>query len=322
MADMRFDEDVVVVTGAGRGLGREYALAFAMRGASVVVNDPGMEQDADGQNQSVAQQVVDEINAIGGNAVADLNSVASPEGAAAIVRTALDTFGCVTILVNNAGIISFAPLTDISDEDWRLMQAVTLDGTFYMCRAVWPHMAAQGFGRIVNTTSNAGFAGNETLVAYAAAKMGVAGVTKALAQEVADTGITVNAVAPMAITRMNQEVFFGGSDSAGSPDWRDDIRSGQVPMGPPAIVAPTVLWLAHRTTKQNGAIFSSSSGKVARVGFVIGEGFFDPQHGPEELRHHSANVCRLGDQLEPSSTADELALIPMLYQGPADTDEK
>lgn len=314
MADMRFDEDVVIITGSGRGLGREYALAFAQQGASVVVNDPGMEQDANGESRSVAQQVVDEITDIGGRAIADINSVATPEGAAAIIRTALDTFGRVTVLVNNAGIISFAPLTEITDTDWRLMQSVTLDGTFYMCRAVWTHMAAQGFGRIINTTSNAGFAGNETLVAYAAAKMGVAGITKALAQEVADTGITVNAVAPMAVTRMNREAFFGGSDSAGSPDWRDDIRSGKVPMGPPEIVAPTVLWLAHRTTKQNGAIFSSSSGKVARVGFVIGEGFFDPHHGPDDLRAHSADVCRLGEALEPSCTADELALIPTLYQ--------
>jgi hypothetical protein len=117
----------------------------------------------------------------------------------------------------------------------------------------------------------------------------------------------------MAITRMNREVFFGGSDSAGSPDWRDDIRSGKVPMGPPEIVAPTVLWLAHRATNINGEIYSSSSGKVARVGFVIGEGLFNPRHDPEDIRDNLTAARELGNYLEPHSTADELAVIPRLY---------
>jgi NAD(P)-dependent dehydrogenase (short-subunit alcohol dehydrogenase family) len=313
MAEMRFDEDVVIVTGAGRGLGREYALAFAARGAAVVVNDPGMEPGPDGGERSVAEQVVAEIVSAGGRAVADRHSVASAAGAEAIVAAAISAFGRVTVLVNNAGIISFAPLPDITDEAWRQMQSITLDGTFFLTRAVWPHMAAQGRGRIVNTTSNAGFAGNETLVAYAAAKLGVAGLTKALAQEVGDTGITVNAVAPMAVTRMNRDAFFDGADSTGSPDWRDDIRSGRVPMGPHEIVAPTVLWLAHSSTQINGEIFSSSSGKVARVGFVVGEGHFDPHHAMEDLRDHEADIRTLGVYLEPTCTADELAVIPPLY---------
>lgn len=313
MADMRFDNDVVIVTGAGRGLGREYAMAFAGRGAAVVVNDPGTETDASGKQRGVAELVVAEILAAGGRAIADTNSVASTAGANTLVDAAISAFGKVTVLVNNAGIISFAALPEITDSDWRAMQSVTLDGTFYMCRAIWPHMAAQGYGRIVNTTSNAGFAGNETLVAYAAAKLGVAGLTKALAQETPDTGITVNAVAPMAVTRMNREVFFGGADSQGSPDWRDDIRSGRVPMGPPEAVAPTVLWLSHASTQINGEIFSASSGKVARVGFVVGEGYFDPHHGPEQLRDNAETMRDLRDYLEPRCTGDELAAIPPLY---------
>lgn len=313
MDTMRFDEDVVIVTGAGRGLGREYALAFARRGAAVVVNDPGTEPDETGETRSVAELVVAEITELGGRAIADTHSIATPDGARTLVDAAIARFGKVTILVNNAGIISFAPLPDISDEAWRAMQSVTLDGTFLMCRAVWPHMASGGYGRIVNTTSNAGFAGNETLIAYAAAKLGVAGLTKALAKETQGTGITVNAVAPMAVTRMNREVFFGGEDSAGSADWRDDIRSGRVPMGPPEAVAPAVLWLAHASTQINGEIFSSSSGKVARVGFVVGEGFFDPHHGPEQLRDNAGAICDLRNFLEPKCTADELAAIPPLY---------
>lgn len=312
---MRFDDDVVIVTGAGRGLGREYALAFAERGAAVVVNDLGKEMDGNGVAVPVAQQVVDEIVAAGGRAVADANSVGTREGAEAIVQTALDTFGKVTVLVNNAGIIRFAPLTEIDEDHWRLMQQVTLDGTFHLCAAVWPHMAAQNFGRIVNVTSNAGFAGNETLIPYGAAKLGVAGLTKCLAREALGTGITVNAIAPMAVTRMNREVFFGGKEST-TDDWQSEISAGEVPMGPPSIIAPTVVWLGHRDTTFNGEIFSTSSGKVARVAFVVGEGYFNPDHTAEDLAANADKIRTLGDYLDPTFTGDELALIPPLFMNP------
>lgn len=314
MEQMRFDDDVVVITGAGRGLGREYALAFAARGASVVVNDI---DPAPGEGSpSPAQMVVDEIAASGGMAIAVSHSITEPGGAEAVIAAAIAAFGKVTVLVNNAGIISFAPLTELTDEAWRAMQSVTLDGAFFMCRAAWPHMAAQGFGRIVNTTSNAGFGGNETLAHYGAAKLGVAGLTKCLAHEALGTGITVNAVAPMAITRMNRDAFFDGKNTRAGEDWREDIRSGRVPMGPPQIVAPTVLWLAHRSTLINGEIFSSSSGKVARVGFVVGQGWFDPDHEAEDLRDHADAIRTLGDYVDVAGTGDELALIPPLFADP------
>lgn len=303
---LRFDDDVVIVTGAGQGLGREYALAFAARGACVVVNDidPG-----------VAASVVAEIHAAGGKAAADSHSVATRAGAEAIVAFTLTEFGKLTVLVNNAGIISFAAMAQISDADWRAMQSVTLDGAFHMCAAAWPQMLEAGHGRIVNTTSNAGFAGNPGLGAYGAAKLAVAGLTKCAAQDAIGTGITVNAVAPMAVTRMNGDAFFGGRNSEGE-DWRKDIAEGKVPMGPPSIVAPTVLWLAHRDTQINGEIFSTSSGKVARVGFVVGEGYFDPHHTPEDLARHAEQVRALGDFLDPASTGDELAVIPPLFAQP------
>lgn len=312
MDQMRFDKDVVIITGAGRGLGREHALQFAARGAAVVVNDIGVEPDGTGGSASVGQGVVDEIKAAGGRAVADTHSVTTAAGAQGVLRTALDAFGTVTVLVNNAGIISYARLENIDDEAWRRMNAVTLDGTFQMSKAVWPIFKAQAYGRIVNTTSNAGFAGNEQLVHYGAAKLGVAGFTKALAQEAIGTGITVNAIAPMAVTRMNRDAFFGGADTQGE-DWQEDIRRGMVPMGPASAVSPTVLWLAHRSTQVNGDIYSTSSGKVARVGFIVGEGYFNPDHGPEDLRDNLAAIRSLQRFLDPTCTLDELALIPKLY---------
>lgn len=307
MTELRFDDDVVIVTGAGRGLGREHALAFARRGAAVLVNDLPSNAGA-----NPADEVVAEIEAFGGRAVADGHSVSTSGEVQAIVDAALAAFGKITILVNNAGIIDFAAFESITDEQWRRMIDVTLDGAFYMSRAVWPLYLAQGFGRIVNTTSNAGFAGNEMIVHYGAAKLGVAGLTRALAQEAKGKNIFVNAIAPMAVTRMNRDVFFGGAVSE-NDDWQSDIRRGIVPMGPPEAVSPTVLWLAHRQTEINGEIFSTSSGKVARVGIVIGEGYFNPDHGPEDLARHATTIRSLDGYFEPTCTADELATIPPLF---------
>jgi len=310
--EMRFDDDVVIVTGAGRGLGREHALLFASRGAKVVVNDLGVSAAGGREDAQPAQSVVDEIVAAGGKAVADYHSVSTRDGAEGVVKTAIDAFGTVSILVNNAGIITFQTFDKMTAEQWRRMLDVTLDGVFHMCQAVWPIFVANRYGRIVNTTSNAGFAGNEQLVHYGAAKLGVAGFTKCLAQEAEAHGITVNAIAPMAVTRMNQEAFFGGA----APDpknWQSDIKSGIVPMGPPSIVSPAVLWLAHRSTTLNGEIYSTSSGKVARVGFVVGSGYFNPDHTPEDLRDNAATAHDLGSYLDPSCTLDELAVIPPLF---------
>jgi NAD(P)-dependent dehydrogenase (short-subunit alcohol dehydrogenase family) len=310
--ELRFEDDVVIVTGAGRGLGREHALHFAARGAKVVVNDIDDLKSGGSGTSNPAEQVVSEIRALGGQAVADNNSVATAEGADALVKLALKAFGNVTVLVNNAGIIRFESLADTTDESWRKMLAVTLDGTFFMSRAVWPVFKRNHYGRVVNTTSNAGFAGQEMLAHYGAAKLGVAGLTKCLAREATAEGITVNAIAPMAVTRMNKDFFFGGSE----PDprrWIDDIRSGRVPMGPPSAISSTVLWLAHRDTTINGEIFSTSSGKVARVAFIVGEGYFKPDHSPEDLRDHASQIRALGSFLDPTCTMDELAAIPPLF---------
>lgn len=308
-----FRDSVVVVTGAGRGLGREHALAFARRGAKVVLNDLGVTSDGAGDDVSIAQAVVDEITSLGGRAVADTHSVADPHGAAGVLDTAVQEFGRVDVLVNNAGVISYAPFEEMTNEQWDHMLAVTLNGAYHMSKAAWPIFMRQGGGRIVNTTSNAGFAGSAQLSHYGTAKLGVAALTKNLALEGADAGIVVNAVAPMAITRMNQEAFFGGAEVL-QDNWKEDLRSGSVPMGPPSIVSPAVLWLSHSDTAVTGQIFSTSSGKVARVAFVVGEGYFNPDHTMDDLQRHTDQIMNLGDFLEPRDTAAELMEIPPLFQ--------
>jgi NAD(P)-dependent dehydrogenase (short-subunit alcohol dehydrogenase family) len=309
---LRFDGETVIITGAGRGIGREHALLFAERGANVVVNDLGVAAAGDGPDQSVATLLVDEITAKGGTAVADCHSVADAEGAAAVVKAAIDAFDKVDILVNNAGIITFAPFPDIDDDQWERMLAVTLGGTYRMCRAVWEHFVAGGGGRIINTTSNAGLAGCEQLSHYGAAKAAVAGLTKTLALEGEPHGIRVNAIAPMAVTRMNSDYFFVGVPPA-ERDWRADLRSGAVPIGPASLISPTVIWLAHRSNAANGDIFSTSSGKVARVATVVGEGYFNPDHTPEDLADNAETIRELREYLDPRSNVDELASIRPLF---------
>lgn len=197
---MRFDDDVVIVTGAARGLGREYALAFAARGAKVVVN---------GLDAAATQAVVDEIRAAGGSAIAHARSVADEEGAKSTVAAAVSAFGTVTVLVNNAGIMDNTPFADVTVEQWKRMEAVTLDGTYYMADAVWPIFLANRYGRMINTTSNVGYVGMPTAVPYGAMKMGVAGFTKGLAHETADLDIRVNAIAPLAVTPIQPRCLPG-----------------------------------------------------------------------------------------------------------------
>jgi NAD(P)-dependent dehydrogenase (short-subunit alcohol dehydrogenase family) len=254
-----------------------------------------------------------------GTAIADTNSVAERGGPESIVQTALDAFGTVSVLVNNAGVISYATFEDITVDQWNRMEAVTFGGAFWMSRAVWPVFMKNSYGRIVNTTSAAGFAGSELLSHYGAAKLGVAGLTKCLALEGLKHNVRVNAIAPMAVTRMNSEMFFGGVATPGE-NWQKDIHDGVVPIGPPAIVSPTVAWLAHRSTEVSGDVYSTTSGRVARVGFVIGAGYFNPTHRPEDLRDNVDQIRSLADILDPTSLNDEGPVIANLFAQQFDRD--
>lgn len=211
--ELRFDGEVVIVTGAGRGLGRQYALLFAERGASVVVNDAGFTPDGGPGDDDVAGAVVAEIRERGGRALADTTDVSIDGGAESIVQAAMDAFGTVSAVVNNAGVITYASFDELTLAQWQRMDEVTMGGAFRMSKAVWPVFKRNACGRIVNTTSAAGFAGSDFLAHYGAAKLGVAGLTKCLAIEGANSGIKVNAIAPMAVTRMNSEQFFGGAQT-------------------------------------------------------------------------------------------------------------
>ncbi|MEV2231630.1 SDR family NAD(P)-dependent oxidoreductase [Streptomyces phaeochromogenes] len=202
MTDLGFDGRVAVVTGAGGGLGREYARLLASRGARVVVNDTGGSTAGEGVDQGPAESVAREIRDEGGEAWADTNSVATPEGGQAVIRSALDAYGRVDIVVNNAGILCDAPFHDMTAELLEPVFDVHLKGAFFVTRPAWNVMREQGYGRVVNTISAAGVLGTANKSNYGAAKAGLVGLTRVLAAEGTTHGIKVNAVAPIALTRM------------------------------------------------------------------------------------------------------------------------
>ena len=257
MAELRFDGRVAIVTGAGQGLGRRHALELAARGAKIVVNDLGGAVDGTGASAGPAASVVAEIVENGGEAVASPDNVATPEGAEAIVRTALDAFGRLDIVVNNAGILRDKSVKNMAPEEFDQVIAVHLRGSFLVTRAAWPHLREQAYGRIVMTSSPAGLFGNFGQANYSAAKMGLVGLTKTLASEGAKYGIKVNAIAPIAWTRMTEDLV--------PPEFKDLLSVEQV--------TPVVLWLTHEGNEDTGETYSVGGGRVARVFVAEGPGF-------------------------------------------------
>ncbi len=273
MSEIRLDGRVAVVTGAGRGLGREHALLLGARGAQVVVNDLGGALDGEGGGATPAEQVVEEIRAAGGTAIADATDISTPEGAETIVRLATETWGRLDVVVNNAGILrdkSFAKMTPAEVDP---VLRVHLGGTIWMSKAAWPVLVDQGYGRIVNTTSAAGIFGNFGQVNYAAAKAGIIGVTKTLAIEGARHGIRVNAIEPGARTRMTEDLL---GDLADSLD--------------PSLVAPLVLWLSSEECEDSGEVYNVGGGRVARVVVAETPGHFSRSLSPEEVRAHWSEI--------------------------------
>jgi NAD(P)-dependent dehydrogenase (short-subunit alcohol dehydrogenase family) len=252
MTVARFDGRVAVVTGAGRGLGCAYAWLLAERGAKVVVNDHGGSLAGDGADAGPAEQVADAIRAAGGEAVASTASVATRDGADAIIATALDEYGGIDILIHNAGNVRRASLKEMTYEDFDAVLDVHLRGAFNVVRQAFPVMCETGYGRIVLTSSIGGLYGNHNVANYAAAKAGVIGLSHVAALEGAADGVTCNVIVPAAVTRM-----AAGIDTSAYP-----------PMGA-ELVAPVVGWLTHESCSVSGEVFIALAGRVARA--VIAE---------------------------------------------------
>ncbi len=258
MTEVRFDGRTAIVTGAGGGLGRSHALLLASRGASVVVNDLGGTVDGRGSDESAAAKVVQEIEATGGRAVASFHGVDTAEGAAEIVRTAIEAFGRLDVVINNAGILRDVSFAKMSLEDWEAVMRVHLDGTMFVSRAAWPHMRQAGYGRIVNTTSAAGLYGNFGQANYAAAKMGIVGLTKTLAQEGKKYDIRANVIAPVAKSRMTETI----------------LDAATLEKLEPRLVSPLVAYLASDRCADSGQVYAVGGGYVSRVAVVEGQGTF------------------------------------------------
>ncbi|MEY3093257.1 MAG: hypothetical protein RIU67_2040, partial [Actinomycetota bacterium] len=248
MSQLGYDGKVAIITGAGGGLGRQHALLMASRGALIVVNDLGGSVDGTGASTTAAQKVVDEIKALGGEAVADTNSVATPEGGEAIVKTAIDTFGRVDIVVNNAGILRDKAFHNMEPDLLNPVLDVHLKGAFYVTKPAFVKMREQGYGRIISTSSAAGVFGNFGQTNYGAAKMGLVGFTRVLAVEGARNNIKANAIAPLALTRMTENIMGGLADKLD-----------------PGLVSPLVAFLAHEDCPVSGQTFSVGGGRVAHV---------------------------------------------------------
>mgnify|MGYP001325693975 CR=1 FL=1 len=292
MAELGFDGKVAIVTGAGGGLGRARALELARRGARVVVNDLGGSVDGSGSAAGPAAQVVSEIQALGGEAVANTDSVATPEGGASIVNTALEAFGRVDIVINNAGILRDKAFHNLTPDLVDPVIDVHLKGAFNVTRAAWPHFREQGYGRVINTSSNSGILGNFGQANYGAAKMGLVGLTRVLAIEGAKYNIKANAIAPVAYTRMTADLM---------PGFEDKLK--------PELVTPIVVWLAHEECPVTGEIYSAGGGVVARFFIGLTQGYVNDQMTVEDVRDHFDQIRDETGYVVLSSNGEELKKI-------------
>lgn len=282
---VRYDGKVAIVTGAGNGLGKTYALLLGSRGAKVVVNDLGGSFSGEGASTRAADLVVQEIIKAGGEAVANYDSV---EFGDKIVKTALDKWKRVDIIINNAGILRDKSFAKMTQQDWDLIYTVHLKGTYMLCKAAWETMRAQGYGRIVNVASAAGIYGNVGQANYSAAKLGIHGLTNTLAREGASKNIRVNTIAPLAASRMTETVL--------PPDVLKELA--------PHWVAPVVGYLVHASCEETGGLFELGAGWVAKLRWARAKGAVLEDATPEAVAKAWDKITNFDDEDHPSSTQD------------------
>ncbi|XP_027889600.1 peroxisomal multifunctional enzyme type 2 [Xiphophorus couchianus] len=301
---LSFEGRVALVTGAGGGLGKEYALAFASRGASVVVNDLGADTKGGGRSSAAADKVVEEIRAKGGKAVANYDSVEDGEK---LIQSALDAFGRIDVLVNNAGILRDRSFARTSDLDWDLIHRVHLRGSFLVTRAAWNHMKKQNFGRIIMTASAAGIYGNFGQANYSAAKLGLLGLANTLAIEGRKYNIHCNTIAPVAGSRLTETVM--------PPDLVASLK--------PEYVAPLVLWLCHEQCQENGGLFEAGAGWIGKLRWERTEGRIVRQRNkpmtPEGVRDQWDAICDFENATKPANIQESLhSVVSVLSQVESD----
>jgi len=293
MSEVRFDNKVALITGAGGGLGRSHALLLASRGAKVVVNDLGGSLSGEESSQTPAQKVVDEIKAAGGEAIANYDSVSSAEGAASMVKSAVDSFGRLDILVNNAGILRDSSFAKMSEADFDAVIAVHLKGAFNVTHAAWPILREQGYGRVIMTASAAGLYGNFGQANYSSAKMALVGLGQTLAMEGAKYNILTNIIAPIARSRMTETIF--------DAEVLQNIE--------PSLVSPLVALLSSEACPSNGQIYEIGAGLVTRLRWARSSPFsVDPKDGLsiEQLRDNWSQIESLEDHQLCESIQDSL----------------
>jgi len=301
---VEFKDQVVIVTGAGRGLGRLYATEVARRGGSVVVNDLGSTMHGEGSDPSVADRVVEEIARAGGVAVASHDSVASAEGGEAIVRTAVDRFGRLDAVVSNAGIFHTVDFDKLAVKDWRRMLNVHLDGSFHLSQPAFRVMKSQGYGRFVFIASSAGLFGQPQAAHYAAAKAGIVGLANVIAIEGAAHGILVNSVLPFGYSRMVTETVGDREQLAAEFPFLKAID--------PELVVPIVVFLASRACEFSHHSYSACAGRYARVFVGLGNGWLaEPGSRPtaDDVAAHLEEASATEPFSVPASIFDEVAGI-------------
>lgn len=290
--EIRYDGRVAIVTGAGGGLGREHAKLLASRGAAVVVNDLGGGLTGDGADAGPAQQVVDEIKAAGGEAVANGNSV---EDGDAIVQTALDNYKRIDIVINNAGILRDKSFLKMTDEDWELVYKVHVEGAYKVTHAAWPHMREQEFGRIINTSSSTGIYGNFGQANYGMAKLGLHGFTNTLAIEGHSKNIHANSIAPTARSRMTENLMPAELLKNLNPEY----------------VSPLVAWLCHDDCKETGSLFEVGAGWYGKLRWQrsAGVGLGTKDINIESIKSNFDGITDFSDPKYPATSAESIAGI-------------